>query len=253
MGKFKRLPKRDVAKLKRKLSIFQKYLGGVKYMTGLPDIVIFVDQQEEYTALRECVILGSAITAVRNQQNIPAGGQNFFEYVLEFIRDLSKTQIGEEYGPWVPFIGTMFLFIFVSNWSESKENIGRRFTLWKKGLASIGPGVGQGTAAGQAVEGIARQPGAEGKIRGSAAQIKAMKQVAGKLKLELAQFVELEAFARFSSDLDKTTQNRLARGRRLRELLKQSQSKPLAVEYQIATIYAGTNGYLDALEIVQGP
>ncbi|KAG0489103.1 hypothetical protein HPP92_007914 [Vanilla planifolia] len=86
---------------------------------------------------------------------------------------------------------------------------------------------------------------------GSAAQIKAMKQVAGKLKLELAQFVELEAFARFSSDLDKTTQNRLARGRRLRELLKQSQSKPLAVEYQIATVYAGTNGYLDALEIVQ--
>ncbi|KAG0490898.1 hypothetical protein HPP92_007761 [Vanilla planifolia] len=86
---------------------------------------------------------------------------------------------------------------------------------------------------------------------GSAAQIKAMKQVAGKLKLELAQFVELEAFARFSSDLDKTTQNRLARGRRLRELLKQSQSEPLAVEYQIATIYDGTNGYLDALEIVQ--
>nr|YP_010868842.1 ATP synthase CF1 alpha subunit [Vanilla somae]WGU45564.1 ATP synthase CF1 alpha subunit [Vanilla somae] len=86
---------------------------------------------------------------------------------------------------------------------------------------------------------------------GSAAQIKAMKQVAGKSKLELAQFVELEAFARFSSDLDKTTQNRLARGRRLRELLKQSQSEPLAVEYQIATIYAGTNGYLDALEIGQ--
>ncbi|KAG0447855.1 hypothetical protein HPP92_028138 [Vanilla planifolia] len=77
-----------------------------------------------------------------------------------------------------------------------------------------------------------------------------MKHVAGKLKLELAQFVELEAFARFSSDLDKTTRNRLARGR-LRELLKQSQSEPLAVEYQIATIYAGTNGYLDALEIVQ--
>jgi F-type H+-transporting ATPase subunit a len=50
-------------------------------------------------------------------QTIPTDGQNFFEYVLEFIRDLSKTQIGEEYGPWVPFIGTMFLFIFVSNWS----------------------------------------------------------------------------------------------------------------------------------------
>nr|YP_010287028.1 ATP synthase CF1 alpha subunit [Hydrocharis chevalieri]UKT61090.1 ATP synthase CF1 alpha subunit [Hydrocharis chevalieri] len=86
---------------------------------------------------------------------------------------------------------------------------------------------------------------------GSAAQIKAMKQVAGKLKLELAQFVELEAFAQFSSDLDKTTQNQLARGRRLRELLKQSQANPLTVEEQIATIYTGTNGYLDSLEIGQ--
>ncbi|CAN1203230.1 ATP synthase subunit alpha, chloroplastic, partial [Linum perenne] len=82
-------------------------------------------------------------------------------------------------------------------------------------------------------------------------QIKAMKQVAGKLKLELAQFVELEAFAQFASDLDKGTQNQLARGRRLRELLKQSQSSPLTVEEQIMTIFTGTNGYLDSLEIGQ--
>lgn len=86
---------------------------------------------------------------------------------------------------------------------------------------------------------------------GSAAQIKAMKQVAGKLKLELAQFTELEAFSQFASALDKNTQNQLARGRRLRELLKQSQAEPLTVEDQIATIYTGTNGYLDALEIGQ--
>ncbi|CAN2060344.1 unnamed protein product [Malus fusca] len=86
---------------------------------------------------------------------------------------------------------------------------------------------------------------------GSAAQIKAMKQVAGKSKLELAQFAELEAFAQFSSDLDKATQNQLARGQRLRELLKQSQSSPLSVEEQILTIYTGTNGYLDSLEIGQ--
>uniref|UniRef100_K4D0X6 Serine-threonine/tyrosine-protein kinase catalytic domain-containing protein n=1 Tax=Solanum lycopersicum TaxID=4081 RepID=K4D0X6_SOLLC len=52
------------------------------------------------------ILLGSATIAVRNLQTIPTGGQNFFEYVLEFIRDVSKTQIGEEYGPWVPFIGT---------------------------------------------------------------------------------------------------------------------------------------------------
>jgi F-type H+-transporting ATPase subunit alpha len=86
---------------------------------------------------------------------------------------------------------------------------------------------------------------------GSAAQIKAMKQVAGKLKLDLAQFTELETFSQFASALDKNTQNQLARGRRLRELLKQSQSEPLTVEDQIATIYTGTNGYLDALEIGQ--
>ncbi|WVZ11081.1 hypothetical protein V8G54_015611, partial [Vigna mungo] len=62
---------------------------------------------------------------------------------------------------------------------------------------------------------------------------------------------ELEAFAQFASDLDKATQNQLARGQRLRELLKQSQSAPLIVEEQIVTIYTGTNGYLDSLEIGQ--
>ncbi|RZC71851.1 hypothetical protein C5167_035032 [Papaver somniferum] len=86
---------------------------------------------------------------------------------------------------------------------------------------------------------------------GSAAQIKAMKQVAGKLKLELAQFAELEAFAQFASDLDKATQNQLSRGQRLRELLKQTQSDPLTMEEQVMTIYTGTNGYLDSLEIDQ--
>ena len=84
---------------------------------------------------------------------------------------------------------------------------------------------------------------------GSAAQIKAMKQVAGKLKLELAQFAELEAFSQFASDLDKATQNQLARGQRLRELLKQAQSAPLSVEEQVATIYTGVNGYLDVIEV----
>lgn len=84
---------------------------------------------------------------------------------------------------------------------------------------------------------------------GSAAQIKAMKQVAGKLKLELAQFAELEAFAQFSSDLDQATQNQLARGVRLRELLKQAQSAPLTVEEQVVTIYTGVSGYLDVLEV----
>nr|YP_009399095.1 ATP synthase CF1 subunit alpha [Taenioma perpusillum]ARW68492.1 ATP synthase CF1 subunit alpha [Taenioma perpusillum] len=84
---------------------------------------------------------------------------------------------------------------------------------------------------------------------GSAAQIKAMKQVAGKLKLELAQFAELEAFSQFASDLDKATQNQLARGQRLREILKQAQNSPILVHDQVATIYAGINGYLDDIEL----
>ena len=84
---------------------------------------------------------------------------------------------------------------------------------------------------------------------GSAAQIKAMKQVAGKLKLELAQFAELEAFSQFASDLDQATQNQLARGQRLRELLKQPQNSPLSVANQVAVIYAGINGLTDDLPV----
>nr|WDA99977.1 ATP synthase CF1 alpha subunit [Cyanidium sp. THAL103] len=84
---------------------------------------------------------------------------------------------------------------------------------------------------------------------GSAAQIKAMKQVAGKLKLELAQFDELQAFSQFASDLDKSTQQQLARGQRLRELLKQPQSSPISIEEQIAMIYSGINGFLDDISL----
>jgi len=78
-----------------------------------------------------------------------------------------------------------------------------------------------------------------------------MKQVAGTLKLSLAQFAELEAFSQFASDLDQATQNQLARGSRLRELLKQAQSSPLSLEDQVSSIYVGTNGYLDKLEVAQ--
>jgi F-type H+-transporting ATPase subunit alpha len=84
---------------------------------------------------------------------------------------------------------------------------------------------------------------------GSAAQTKAMKQVAGKLKLELAQFAELEAFSQFASDLDQATQNELARGQRLREILKQDQYAPLSVWQQTAYIYSGIKGYLDDVSV----
>ena len=80
---------------------------------------------------------------------------------------------------------------------------------------------------------------------GGAAQVKAMKQVAGTLRLDLAQFRELEAFAAFGSDLDKATQAQLARGERLVEILKQPQFQPLSVERQVTILYAGTKGFLD--------
>jgi len=83
---------------------------------------------------------------------------------------------------------------------------------------------------------------------GSAAQIKAMKQVAGKIKLELAQYREMAAFAQFASDLDAATQKLLARGARLTELLKQGQFKPMPVEEQVVSIFAGTRGYLDPVK-----
>ena len=82
---------------------------------------------------------------------------------------------------------------------------------------------------------------------GSAAQIKAMKQVAGKIKGELAQYREMAAFAQFGSDLDVATQRLLSRGERLTELLKQGQFSPLKVEEQVVVIYAGVNGYLDKI------
>ncbi|WP_349368660.1 F0F1 ATP synthase subunit alpha [Salinarimonas sp.] len=86
---------------------------------------------------------------------------------------------------------------------------------------------------------------------GSAAQTKAMKKVAGKIKGELAQYREMAAFAQFGSDLDATTQRLLNRGARLTELLKQPQFSPLKMEEQVCVIYAGVNGYLDALPVAK--
>jgi F-type H+-transporting ATPase subunit alpha len=84
---------------------------------------------------------------------------------------------------------------------------------------------------------------------GGNAQIKAMRQVAGTLRLDLAQYRELAAFAQFGSELDKATQAQLARGQRLTQVLKQDQFVPLPVEKQVLLIYAGTNGYLDSIEV----
>jgi F-type H+-transporting ATPase subunit alpha len=84
---------------------------------------------------------------------------------------------------------------------------------------------------------------------GSAAQIKAMKSVSGTLKLDLAQFRELEAFATLGSELDKVSAAQLERGYRLTELLKQGLNSPMPVEEQVVVVYAGTNGYLDGIPV----
>ena len=84
---------------------------------------------------------------------------------------------------------------------------------------------------------------------GGSAQIKAMKQVAGTLRLDLAQYREKAAFAQFGSDLDPATQRQLARGQRLVELLKQAQYTPFSVEKQIVSLFAGVNGFLDTLPL----
>ncbi|MFZ1291514.1 MAG: F0F1 ATP synthase subunit alpha, partial [Melioribacteraceae bacterium] len=84
---------------------------------------------------------------------------------------------------------------------------------------------------------------------GGNAQIKAMKKVAGTLKLDLAQYRELEAFAKFGSDLDQATQRTLAKGERLVELLKQGQYNPIPVEKQVISIFAATNGFMDSISV----
>ncbi|THU42661.1 hypothetical protein C4D60_Mb00t08700 [Musa balbisiana] len=145
MGKLNRLPKRDAAMLKRKLSALQTYLGGIKYMTGLPDIVIIVDQQEEYMALRECVILGIPTICLIDTNCDP---------------DLADISIPANDDA----IASIRLELTMNPLISAASVIAAGLAV---GLASIGPGVGQGTAAGQAVEGIARQPEAEGKIRGT--------------------------------------------------------------------------------------
>src|SRR5207248_128782 len=86
---------------------------------------------------------------------------------------------------------------------------------------------------------------------GGNAQIKAMRQVAGTLRLDLAQYRELAAFAQFGSELDKATQAQLARGQRLVQVLKQDQFAPLPVEKQVLVIFAGTNGYLDDVDVTE--
>lgn len=83
---------------------------------------------------------------------------------------------------------------------------------------------------------------------GGSAQIKAMKSIAGNLRIDLAQYRELQSFAQFSTELDKATQQQLTRGEKLTELLKQNQYSPMSVEEQIAVLYAGTKGYLDDIE-----
>src|SRR5205823_10718524 len=84
---------------------------------------------------------------------------------------------------------------------------------------------------------------------GSAAQIKAMSRVAGRLRLDMSQYSELAAFAQFASDLDKRTRDQIERGKRMTELLKQGQYAPMPIAQQVIVLFAGTNGYLDDIAV----
>ncbi|KAL5052324.1 hypothetical protein RYX36_033006 [Vicia faba] len=423
-GKLNSLPKRDATMLKRQLSHLERYLGGIKYMTRLPDIVIILDQQEEYTALQECITLGiptislidtnsdpdladisipandDAIASiglilnklvfaifVRNPQTIPTSGQNFLNMSLNsFETDwpilvntsnptpiLLPINILEDFTKPLSLSFRLFGNILADELEKLIMNplIAAASVIaagLAVGLASIGPGVGQGTAAGQAVEGLRdnrKQRTKYGRILRTIRNSEELRETAieqlekarsrlrkvemeadrfrvngyseierEKLNLINSIYTTLEQFENYknetihfeqqrainqvqqrvlqqalqgalgtlnsclnnelhlrtisaniesnseifmvtiradeiskiirerieqyntevkivNTDLDKATQNQLARGQRLRELLKQSQSAPLTVEEQIITIYTGTNGYLDSLEIEQ--
>jgi F0F1-type ATP synthase alpha subunit len=172
------------------------------------------------------------LISTKELKQVPDILQNIFESVYEFVKNIAVAQLGStHYEEYLPFITTIFFFVLGSNsacvlipWKilQIPDNQIITRTNYVGIVLQVGDGIH--------------------KIYG-------LENVAEKLKLELAQFAELEAFQQFSSDLDKVTLQQLARGLRLRELLKQPQNSPKSVEVQIGSIYARTNGYLDKLPI----
>jgi F-type H+/Na+-transporting ATPase subunit alpha len=201
--------------------------------TGRPTLVIYDDLSKQAQAYREMSLL---LRRPPGREAYPGDVFYLHSRLLERAAKLSNA-LGEGSMTALPIVetqeGDVSAYIPTNVISITDGQIFLSASLFNSGLR---PAINVGISVSRV---------------GSAAQPKAMKQVAGKLKLSLAQFAELEAFSQFASDLDAATQAQLARGTRLRETLKQAQSTPLSLEDQVATIYAGTNGYLDQLEVSQ--
>ena len=201
--------------------------------TGRPTLTIYDDLSKQAQAYREMSLL---LRRPPGREAFPGDVFYLHSRLLERAAKLS-TALGEGSMTSLPIVetqeGDVSAYIPTNVISITDGQIFLSANLFNSGLR---PAINVGISVSRV---------------GSAAQPKAMKQIAGKLKLELAQFAELEAFSQFSSDLDQATQNQLARGTRLREILKQAQSAPLSLEDQVASIYMGTNGYLDKLAIEQ--
>ena len=201
--------------------------------TGRPTLTIYDDLSKQAQAYREMSLL---LRRPPGREAYPGDVFYLHSRLLERAAKLS-TALGEGSMTALPIVetqeGDVSAYIPTNVISITDGQIFLSASLFNSGLR---PAINVGISVSRV---------------GSAAQPKAMKQVAGKLKLELAQFAELEAFSQFASDLDQATQNQLARGARLREILKQSQSSPLGLDEQVVSIYAGTNGLLDKLEVSQ--
>jgi F-type H+-transporting ATPase subunit alpha len=201
--------------------------------TGRPTLTIYDDLSKQAQAYREMSLL---LRRPPGREAYPGDVFYLHSRLLERAAKLS-TALGEGSMTALPIVetqeGDVSAYIPTNVISITDGQIFLSASLFNSGLR---PAINVGISVSRV---------------GSAAQPKAMKQVAGRLKLELAQFAELEAFSQFASDLDQATQNQLARGARLREILKQAQSSPLGLDEQVVSIYAGTNGLLDKLEVSQ--
>lgn len=199
--------------------------------TGRPTLVIYDDLSKQAQAYRQMSLL---LRRPPGREAYPGDVFYLHSRLLERAAKLSS-ELGEGSMTALPIIetqaGDVSAYIPTNVISITDGQIFLSSDLFNSGIRpAVNPGIS-----------VSRV--------GSAAQTKAMKKVAGKIKLELAQYDDLAAFAQFASDLDQATQNQLARGRRLQELLKQPQYSPLALYEQVAILYAGINGYLDDIPV----
>lgn len=199
--------------------------------TGRPTLVVYDDLSKQAAAYREMSLL---LRRPPGREAYPGDVFYIHSRLLERAAKLS-TALGEGSMTALPIVetqeGDVSAYIPTNVISITDGQIFLSSSLFNSGLR---PAINVGISVSRV---------------GSSAQYKAMKQVAGSLKLALAQFGELEAFSQFASDLDQATQNQLARGYRLREILKQPQNTPYSLGEMIICIYAGTKGYLDSLPV----